>query len=97
MTEEIQPEKSKAELFSENPERFEDLKNTLLVVKRNEDGNMVVLNQCQTVEESYVVEGYVQEASAAFRGAVRVRDLQTKKIIQPKHGIMNGARNMFRR
>lgn len=86
-------EKSKAELFQENPDRFEDLKNCLLVVKRDpESKKLFVLNQCETIEESFIVEGYVKDANMAFRAATRVRAAQTG-IAKP-NGFLNGIRGL---
>lgn len=91
------PELSKEELFKDNPERFEDLKNCLLVVKRDpETKKLLVLNQSESIEESFVVEGYIKDAMAAFRNAVRLRVSQ-HGIVKPKsNGFMNGLRGMKR-
>lgn len=91
------PEKSKEELFQENPERFEDLKNCLLVVKRDpETQKIMILNQCQSIDEAFITEGYVTDGMAAFRNAVRVKQMETQ-IIKPKqNGFMNGIRGLKR-
>lgn len=91
------PEKSKDELFAENPERFEDLKNCLLVVKRNEEGKMVILNQCESIDEAILVEGYTHDAMLAFRGAMRVRAAQSGIVKPGQNGFLNGVRNLGRK
>ena len=90
-------EKSKEELFQENPERFEDLKNCLLVVKRDpETKRLLVLNQSESIDESFIIEGYVRDAMVAFRAAVRAE--AKSNIVKPNgKGIMNFARNGFRK
>ena len=92
-----EPEKSKETLFAENPERFEDLKNCMLVVKRDpETKRLLVLNQCESIDESFILEGYVRDAMAAFRAAVRAE--AKSKIVKPSgKGIMDFARNGFRK
>ena len=89
------PEKSKEELFQENPERFEDLKSCILVVKRDpETKKLLVLNQCESIEESFITEGYIKDAMSLFRNAVRIKMAKTG-IVKPKvNGFMNGLRGM---
>ena len=92
------PEKSKAEIFAENPERFEDLKNCLLVVKRDpETKRLVILNQAESIEDCFVIEGYVRDAMMAFRNAVRARAAAVGIAKPNGKGIMNFARNGFRK
>lgn len=76
--EQQEQQKTKAELFAENPDRFEDLKTVLIVVKRDPESNKImILNQCQTIEEAFIVEGYLKDALDAFRNAVRIKQAQT--------------------
>ncbi len=91
-----EPEKTKEEVFAENPERFEDMKNCLLVVKRDPESNKImILNQCKDVEENMIVEGYIRDGMAAHRNALRIRAANTASIIKPKgNGFFNGLRNM---
>ncbi len=76
------PEPSKAELFAENPDRFEDLKKCLLVVKRNDDGKMMFLIQCETEEEGAVLQVQFMDSMLAWRGAMRAKKAQTG-IVKP--------------
>ena len=93
----VQPEKSKSEIFQENPERFEDLKNCLLVVKRDpETKRLLVLNQSESIDECFIIEGYVRDAMAAFRAAVRA-EAKSNIVKANGKGIMNFARNGFRK
>lgn len=72
MAEETQ--KTKAELFAENPDRFEDLSLCKIVIKKDpESGKFLVLNQCENIEDAFIVEGYMREALEAYRNAVRVQ------------------------
>ena len=92
------PEKSKEELFAENPERFEDLKNCMLVVKRDpETKRLLVLNQCESIDESFILEGYVKDAMASFRAAVRKE--AASRIVKPNGNgkMMDFVRNGFRK
>jgi hypothetical protein len=102
MSEEIQvprheePQKTKEELFQENPDRFEDLKNCLMVVKRDTDTNKImILNQCKDIEEGFIVEGYIKDAMAAFRGALRMKQAQEGIVkANGKHNILDFARRI---
>lgn len=93
------PDKTKAELFAENPDRFEDLEKVLMVVKRNEDGQLMILNQVSTVEELWIVKGAVEQ-NVNIRVAVAQ---QKQQIMKPKivtgngKGIINAVRNGFRK
>ena len=90
-----EPEKSKEQNFQENPERFEDLKNCMLVVKRDpETKRLLVLNQCESIDESFILEGYVRDAMAAFRAAVRQE--AASRIVKPngKGNILDFARRL---
>lgn len=92
-------EKSKQELFAENPDRFEDLKNCLLVVKRDpETKQIMILNQCTNIEESFIVDGYIKDGMTAYRTALRVRQAQTG-IVKPtakNPGFLKGLANHLR-
>ena len=90
-----EPEKSKEELFAENPERFEDLKNCILLIKRDpETKRLLVLNQCESIDEGFIVEGYVRDAMAAFRAAVRKE--AASRIVKPNGNgkMMDFVRNL---
>ena len=47
------PEKTKAELFAENPDRFEDAKKCFLLVKRNQHGILVICINPMSEQEIY--------------------------------------------
>ena len=96
------PQKTKAELFAENPDRFVDLTEIVFAIFRDPETNKIsrTLTQMESIEESFVVEGRTRESCETFRMMVRTKAAQTKSIQVVKgngKGIMNGARNLFKR
>lgn len=91
-------DKTKAELFAENSDRFEDLKDCLLVVKIDpETKKLMILNQCRNFDESFIIEGYVKESMIGYRTALRIKAAKTQDIVKPNgmgnpHGIMDFIR-----
>lgn len=89
-----QSEKTKQELFNKNPDRFEDLKNCLLVVKRDpETKKLFIMNQIENDEETFIVEGRIKQLMDANRVHRLMKNQQTKKIMTPQE--MNNGRRGF--
>ena len=92
--------KTKAELFAENPERYEDLKEVLIVVKKvqTEDGgyDYAILNQCESIRECEMIETRLRDAMFSWRASIRLRSQQEteknkSKIVRPS--MLQGVRS----
>jgi hypothetical protein len=100
MDQEQEQPKTKAELFAENPDRFEDLQGVLLVVKRHpEDGRLMVLNQIANTDDCWLVKGYVEQQINIRAAQCQMKqEAMNPKIVKANgHGIINGARNLFKK
>ena len=97
---EVQPEKSKAELFAENPDRFVDLAEIVFAVFRDPETGEVnkTLPQCRSIQETYIAEGYTRDSLALYRAALREKSKASR--IVPANGknpgFIAGLRNMGR-
>ena len=72
-------EKTKKEEFEANPENFINVHDCLLVVKREdkEDKKFYsVMNNCKSIEDVYMAQGFVDEALQNRRDMIRVAQAQ---------------------
>jgi len=83
--------KSKAELFAENPDRFEDLTECVLVIKRTEKENgkagMSVMVQAQSDNEAILAKEYAKRALDAFSAQLAMRSAQSESRIVTPNGV----------
>jgi len=109
--ENTQPEKTKAELFAENPDRFEDLEKVLVMVKRHpETGQLgIIINPSagremsfsEAYEECLKLKSYVEHKLGKYLDGVELKAAQRAKMteIQKPNGsnFMNGIRSLGRK
>ena len=93
------PQKTKAELFAEDPDRFEDIHSVLLIVKRDPEKGVMVMNRCLRREDLRDVQFEVNLAVLQRHGELLAAAAQ-QGIVKPGangHGFMNGIRNIGRK
>ena len=91
-----QPEKTKEELFAENPERFIDSEDVVLCVKRTPQGTMLMMRS-RTPQELLLAMAEVQIAVMNRVSDARKEVGQARKdgIMPSKGGIISAVRGGF--
>lgn len=90
MSEEIKPEKTKAELFAEAPDRFVNMDDLVVATLRTEKGMSIYVNPHSRAE---LIKAKAEVEVALLREifALDAMAASEKKIVKP-NGIMNFAR-----
>jgi len=86
-------DKTKEEQFKERPQDFEDIKDVLLIVKRI-DSNIAIMNNCRTHADCSIVKGAIDFELTNRNAQLIVMAQKNQKIIKPKGGMMQFARNL---
>ncbi len=80
MGEASRKEKTKKEQFDEDPNRFIDGAECLMVVKRTPDGKgYMVMNNCRNLEDVFMAKGFADEAFQNRRDQIRMIAIKQKQ------------------
>lgn len=91
-------EKTKEQLFAENPDRFEDLENILFAVKRNEEGRLIVLTKQMSTDDLCRVRCITADTLREYSMLQRIEKAKQNGagIIKPgENGFKQGLRNFL--
>ena len=90
------PEKSKAELFAENPDRFVDMETLVIATMQTEDGLSMYING--KMKRNDVVRAMAEIQIAIMRDVIYADAAKAQRIIKPQGSIIGAARNrLFKR
>ena len=91
------PEKTKAELFAENPDRFEDTNDILLCIKKVEGKYMFMLDPRMSDIDAYVIRGMAWDRIVEFqtiRGMEKMKN--GSRIVTPGEAGKQGFRGFLK-
>lgn len=63
-------EKTKKELFDENPERFEDLEKVAMVIKKNEEGRWMAFINPMSEADAYFIRGFAEDKIREYQAVM---------------------------
>jgi hypothetical protein len=97
MSDEQKPEQTKEEAFAENPDRFEDLTNVLLCVKK-ENGKFMVMVNNMSDQDACVVRCLAEDKIREFQAMMAMQRAKDNNsgIITPGDSGKNGFRSFLK-
>lgn len=72
-------EDNKAEAFAQNPDNFVDVRDCLLIIQKNAENKYAVMNNCKSVEEVFMADGFARESCQNRRDQIRVIQMQKQQ------------------
>ena len=89
------PEKSKSELFSEDPDRFIDARDLMIAIMRTPDGPAIHCEPKDSIEARHAIVACSMELSKKIIVMEAKASMNKNRIVKPQGGFLHGVRDVF--